>query len=76
MAFVPAHSRTLARMRAADMTRRATLRAARWAGRQGIAVEAAAGDQDHAAGWYACASWLASTGAGLMQRAYDRARDQ
>lgn len=76
MAFVPEHSRTLARMRAADLGRRGALAVARWAGRQGIAVEATTGAEHDAAAWYACARCLAQTVAARMQSAYDRARDQ
>jgi hypothetical protein len=76
VAFVPEHSRTLARMRAYNLARRAALSSARWAGRRGIAIEASTGAEQHAAAWYASARWLASTAAGALQRAYDRARDQ
>lgn len=75
-AFVPEHSRTLARMRAYRLARRAVLGSARWAGRQGIAVECAAGAEQDAKPWYACARWLASSAASGLQRAYDSARDQ
>jgi hypothetical protein len=74
--LVPEHRRTLMRMRAADLGRRAALRGASWAGRHGIATEAATGTESRAAAWYACASWLASSAAGTMQRAYDRARER
>jgi hypothetical protein len=76
VAFAPEHTRTRMRMRACDMARRAALRAARWAARQGIAVEVRAGAKEDAAPWYACARWLAATAAGPLQAAYDRARGQ
>jgi hypothetical protein len=75
-AFVPEHSRTLARMRVTDTARRASLHLARRAGRHGIAIEAVTGAEQHAAAWYAAARWLAGSAAGMLQRAYDRAREQ
>jgi len=71
--FVPAHQRTLARMRVYDAARRVSLSLAGWAGRQGIATEAASGTEDSARAWYETARWLASP-ARAAQRAYDRAR--
>jgi predicted N-acyltransferase len=76
IALAPEHTRKLARMRAAEAARRAALRAARWAGRQGIAIEARTGAERDAAAWYACARCLAQTCAARMQAAYDRARGQ
>src|SRR5208337_299501 len=72
--FVPAHQRTLARMRVYDAARRVSLTAAGWAGRQGIATEATTGTEASARAWYETARWLASSAAGAAQRAYDRAR--
>jgi hypothetical protein len=72
--FVPEHQRNLYRMRVYESARRASLGAASWAGRRGIAVEASTGDEASARAWYETARWLASSAAGRAARAIEQAR--
>ena len=74
-ACLPPHQRTLIRMRILDWASRAADRAGAFAGARGIALEAAAGTERAARGWYELARVALGTVSEGARRAYDRARD-
>lgn len=72
--LLPPHQQTLIKMKAARVTERSALAAGRFAGRRGLADEAAAGTERAAAGWYQLAAWSTGTLARRAAAAYDDAR--